>query len=83
MATTEKQIAANRANAQLSTGPRTDAGKSAASRNATRHALTSKNLIILPGQEDDFAELEVGLRSKLIPDGPLEEVIFKRVLECA
>ena len=80
---TEKQVAANRANALHSTGPRTEAGKAAASQNATRHSLTSKYLIILAGQEDDFAELESGLRGKLNPNGPLEEVLFKRLVECA
>ena len=34
---TEKQIAANRANAQRSTGPKSAAGKRKASRNAYRH----------------------------------------------
>ena len=47
--TTEKQIAANRANAIHSTGPTTEAGKSASSKNASKHNLTSKYLIILPG----------------------------------
>jgi hypothetical protein len=37
---TEKQIAANRRNAQRSTGPRTAAGKSISSRNAFRHGLS-------------------------------------------
>jgi len=36
---TMAQIAANRANAQLSTGPRTEEGKAASSRNAYRHGL--------------------------------------------
>lgn len=36
----EKQIAANRRNAQRSTGPRTAAGKSVSSRNAFRHGLS-------------------------------------------
>src|SRR5215216_3084192 len=35
----ERQIAANRRNAQKSTGPRTAAGKERASRNAYRHGL--------------------------------------------
>ena len=83
MTTTDKQSAANRANAQLSTGPKTSEGKQASSQNAARHGLTSKNLILLPGQQADFFELADGLRSKLIPDGPLEETIFKRILECA
>jgi hypothetical protein len=38
---TEKQIAANRANAQKSTGPKTLAGKLKSSRNAYRHGLSS------------------------------------------
>jgi hypothetical protein len=37
-----KQIAANRRNAKRSTGPRTAAGKSRASRNALRHGLTRR-----------------------------------------
>jgi hypothetical protein len=38
---TEKQISANRANAQKSTGPKTTAGKLKSSRNAYRHGLSS------------------------------------------
>jgi hypothetical protein len=37
---TEKQIAANRANAKRSTGPKTAAGRSRSSRNAVRHGLS-------------------------------------------
>jgi len=37
---TEKQIAANRANAQKSTGPKNAAGKLKSSRNAYRHGLS-------------------------------------------
>jgi hypothetical protein len=37
----ERQIAANRRNAQNSTGPRSGAGKRRASRNSYRHGLTS------------------------------------------
>jgi hypothetical protein len=37
---TEKQIAANRANALKSTGPRTAAGRAKSSRNAYRHGLS-------------------------------------------
>jgi hypothetical protein len=37
---TEKQIAANRANAKRSTGPKTAAGRLRSSRNAVRHGLS-------------------------------------------
>ncbi len=39
----EEKLAANRANAQHSTGPVTDAGKAISSRNAVSHGLTAKN----------------------------------------
>jgi len=39
---TERQIAANRRNAQKSTGPKTQAGKTWSSGNAFRHGLTSR-----------------------------------------
>ena len=38
----EKQIAANRTNAQRSTGPRTILGKSKSSRNSFRHGLSGR-----------------------------------------
>lgn len=38
---TERQLAANRANAKRSTGPKTSAGRYASSRNALRHGLAS------------------------------------------
>ena len=38
--TTERQIMANRANAQKSTGPKTAAGRLKSSRNAYRHGLS-------------------------------------------
>jgi hypothetical protein len=45
----EKQLAANRANAKKSTGPRTAAGRAKSSRNAYRHGLS------LPMQPDPQA----------------------------
>jgi len=79
---TERQISANRENSKLSTGPRTEEGKATSSRNNTRHALTARGLIVLPGQESAFHELEEGLRDGLRPKGVLQETIFTRILEC-
>ena len=42
----ERQIAANRLNAQASPGPRTAEGKAASSRNALTHGLTARTLLL-------------------------------------
>jgi hypothetical protein len=52
---TEKQIAANRANAQKSTGPRSPEGKSASSRNSLKSGIYTQSLII---RGEDPAELK-------------------------
>ena len=80
---TAPQLAANRANSQLSTGPTSPTGKAATSQNAVKHSLASKNLIIPPGHQAAFTELEAGLRTQLSPTGALEEVLFRRILECS
>ena len=43
----EKQLEANLANAQKSTGPRTNAGKARARLNSRKYGLTAKTLIIV------------------------------------
>jgi hypothetical protein len=74
---TERQIESNRENAKHSTGPASAEGKAISSRNHTRHSLTARGLIILPDQKDDFADLEAGLRARLIPSGELQESILE------
>ena len=54
---TERQIAANRRNAQKSTGPRTAAGKRRAARNAYRHGLS----IVSGSAADDEAVKSLAL----------------------
>jgi hypothetical protein len=46
----ERRIRANRANAMLSTGPRTDSGKQRSSLNALRHGLTAASAV-LPSED--------------------------------
>lgn len=52
---TEAQILANQANAQLSTSPRTPEGKTVSSLNCFRHGFRSKS-VLFPG--DDPAEYQ-------------------------
>ena len=77
---TQSQLDANRANAQLSTGPKTDAGKNAAAQNARRHGLTSAHLVIADGDREEFDSMRTGLLAGLAPQGELEHVLFDTIL---
>ena len=70
--TSDKQLVANRRNAQKSTGPKTDQGKAATKYNALRHGLLAQGAII-PGEDASvFYELYEDLRKEFSPDGELE-----------
>jgi hypothetical protein len=76
---TEKQVAANRANAHKSTGPRSETGKAAARYNAVRHGHFARE-VLLPGDSAvEFEELLEGVRAQLQPEGTLEELIVQRL----
>jgi hypothetical protein len=62
-----KQIEANRANAQRSTGPRTELGKAQSRKNAWKHGLSAKKIVI--GDEDaaEFEELRADLLRDFAP----------------
>src|SRR5258705_8375585 len=47
------QIAANRANAKLSTGPRSDQGKAVSRLNGVTHGMTCKLPVVLPGEDPE------------------------------
>ena len=72
MAITAAQMAANQANAQHSTGPRTPEGKTNSAQNALRHGFRSRT-VLLPG--DDPAEYEAllaELTAHFTPEGLTE-----------
>jgi hypothetical protein len=75
---TPREIA-NRANAQLSTGPRTEAGKGKSSLNAVRSALTGRT-VLLP--EDDVIAYElliIRFRKEYNPTGEREGELVQRL----
>jgi hypothetical protein len=72
----EKQREANRINGAKG-GPRTDAGKAISSLNATRHAMTSKKLVLNTEDEAEFQEMLDGYMEIHRPDG-LEEIDLVR-----
>lgn len=51
----ERKVEANRRNAQQSTGPKTVQGKRNSSRNATKHGLLSRELVIRRGEAKENA----------------------------
>ena len=77
---TEAQLTANQANAQLSTGPRTETGKSRASQNARRHGLTAAHLVIAESELETFESMRAALAASIAPDGELEHTLFDTLL---
>jgi len=78
---TDNQIAANRANARLSTGPRTADGKARSASNNLRHGLASGRLIISGENPADFDELVEGLRAEYNPATPTEDHLILRMAQ--
>lgn len=79
----EAQIAANRRNAEKSTGPKSARGKAAVGRNALSHGLTAERVICFDESEADFAAFEEGLRAALDPADPVEAQLAERIALCA
>ena len=78
--TSERQKAANQANALHSTGPKTPAGKAVVRFNAFRHGLLARD-VVLPGEDADaFEDLWNQVRADRSPVGPIEEFLVDRVV---
>jgi hypothetical protein len=79
---TEKQIQANRGNAARSTGPRTPEGKAASRRNATKHGLTARQIVLVGEDQDAYEALLSGLFAQYNPQGPLQEQLVRQLAFC-
>jgi hypothetical protein len=77
---TQAQITANRRNSQLSTGPRSQAGKTASSRNSTRTGLYAKSLLIDGEDPEELAALQQDYFDSCNPQGPLETALVLELL---
>jgi hypothetical protein len=78
---TPAQIAANQANAKLSTGPTSDIGKQIASQNSVKHQLTGKGNPALPGEEDAVEEHVQGYFKTYAPVGLPEQDLVRNLAE--
>jgi len=81
---TEKQLAANRRNAQRSTGPRTPKGRDVSKMNALKHGILSRQVLVAGQhyQEDrkEFESLHRRFWEDLQPEGPLEEMLVDQIV---
>ena len=76
---TKAQIAANRKNAQKSTGPKTPEGKDAVRLNGLKHGLTSE-ILVLPGESvSDFEHLLDSLQAEHQPATPTEVILVRQM----
>jgi len=77
---TEKQIAANRRNAQLSTGPRSVEGKAASSRNALKTGLYCRGIIIGKELPSVLEDLEAAYTAQYLPATPTERALVDSLI---
>jgi hypothetical protein len=83
MSISDAKVAANRANAQQSTGPRTEEGKARSSRNAMTHGIFCKDLLV-PGEDPAaFAEVREGILRALNPRNALELALVEESISSA
>ena len=78
---TEAQVAANRANSQSSTGPKSAKGKATICLNAFRHGLAGAFMILSDEAREDFDELHDGLRSEHKPETPTEVLLVESMAQ--
>jgi hypothetical protein len=77
------KIEANRKNALMSTGAVTEEGKEIVSKNAVKHGVFAKDLIIASGDgrenEDEYRELLHNLIESLNPQGQMEHLLVEKI----
>jgi len=61
------------------TGPRTEQGKKRSSRNATKHGVFSKVIVLKGESRSEYEELLTGLRESHHPEGTSEELLVEKL----
>ena len=79
---TGAQIHANRENAQHSTGPTSEIGKSASSKNHFTHGLTGNSFTVLDFEDqDEFDRVLCGLRFEHQPSTMTESILVEKMAQ--
>ncbi|MGI8958969.1 MAG: hypothetical protein ACR2IV_04235, partial [Bryobacteraceae bacterium] len=79
--TTSAQLAANQANAQRSTGPKTPEGKAISARNNFRHGFSGAFTVLPWERQEEFDMLLGGLRDEHKPSGLTETILVDRMAQ--
>jgi hypothetical protein len=83
MATSERRIAANRANALLAKGPKTPEGKMNSRKNSLKHGLTGKGIVLPADMEAEAAAMREQWVAELEPADAVEtQFVDDAVLAC-
>ncbi len=77
---TQRQMEANKLNAQRSTGPRTANGKRRVASNALRHGLTGKQIVLPNEDPHEFDAFRDSLWSNCNPQGAVGEVLVGKIV---
>jgi len=81
--TSDAQIAANRRNAHKSTGPRTQAGLDVARKNALRHGMAARQVVVAFDETvKDFTRFYEEMRAAFAPADAVEEQLVERIILC-
>ena len=80
-AISEAELAANRANAQNSTGPRTDAGKAVSRYNAVRNALTGQTILLPTDDAALYRNHCAAYQKELNPVGARETILVQAIAD--
>src|SRR5258707_8144995 len=83
MSTSPARLAANAANAQHSTGPRTPEGQARSSQNARTHGLTARDLVIAPDEREEFEELRNDYQTAVKPQDGIQQSLFEELVGAA
>jgi hypothetical protein len=81
MSISEKQLAANQANAQLCTGPKSVEGKKRSSQNARRHGVTAQTTVMTEEDRVNHDHFCGRMIAELAPVGEMENFLASSVAE--
>ncbi len=76
------QVAANQANAQLSTGPKTAEGKAKSSRNALKTGLTGRTILVTNQEAELYEEHVLNYDARFDPQTPRETELVQSIADC-